>query len=196
MKIYNKGFFKRVFILMLCISTFSCKQTFDLLPEDALDYSQAYRNVFDADAAVMGLYGKLVTVADKYMVLNELRADLEDVAENSDTFLREINDHNVSATNPWANPKEYYGLILNCNDVLKNFDIMLANKRMSQTDYNIRFSEVGALRSWLYLQLGIHYGSVPYITDELQSIEAAQDQTKYPANFSTYSCRYFAYKYS
>ncbi|WP_255897821.1 RagB/SusD family nutrient uptake outer membrane protein [Paradesertivirga mongoliensis] len=167
-------------LLLLGMSTFSCQKTFDLLPEDALDYSQAYQNVFDADAAVLGLYGKVTRIADKYLVLNELRADLEDVTPQADNYLREINDHNVSASNPWANPRPYYEIIINCNDVMHNFDLMLANKRLLQADYNIRYSEVAALRTWLYLQLGIHYGTVPYITDPLQSIEAAKDESKYP----------------
>src|SRR5699024_10663945 len=56
----------------------------------------------------------------------------------------------------------------------------LRDKRLVQTDYNIRYSEIGAIRSWLYLQLGIHYGTVPYITDPLATIQDVQDESKYP----------------
>src|SRR5690606_16809202 len=139
-----------------------------------------YQNVNDADAAVWGIYGKFVGIAGKYMVLNELRADLEDVTPQSTKYIREINDHNVSDENPWADPKPFYEIIINCNDVLSNFDKMLADKRILQADYDIRYSEVGAVRTWVYLQLGIHYGTVPYVTDPLSSIADVKDESKYP----------------
>jgi hypothetical protein len=180
MKINRKGVMKGVFMAALCLSAFSCKNAFDLAPADALERSQAYQTVADADAAIMGLYGKVVGITDRYLVLNELRGDLEDVTQNADKYLREINDHNVSLNNPWANPKAYYDIIVNCNDVIANFKVMLDEKRMTQADYNIRISEAVALRCWLYLQVGIQYGSVPYVTDALQSIQDVQDESKFP----------------
>jgi hypothetical protein len=36
------------------------------------------------------------------------------------------------------------------------------------------------VRSWIYLQLGIHYGSIPYITDPLSTIADLKDDRKYP----------------
>ena len=180
MKILLKGWVKGALILSLSISFVSCEKSFDLKPEDALDYSQAYQNVYDADAVVFGIYGKMAGIADRYLVLNELRADLEDVTQNSDQYLKQLNNHDVSLENPWADPKPFYEIILNCNDVLKNFDIMLENKRLTQADYDIRKSEVITARAWLYLQLGIHYGNVPYITDPLATFADLKDESKYP----------------
>jgi hypothetical protein len=48
-----------LFVLVLS-SILSCKKAFDIEPEDALEASQTYRNVYDADAAVLGIYGKFV----------------------------------------------------------------------------------------------------------------------------------------
>lgn len=180
MKINIKGLFKAGLLITLSLSTLSCKKMFDLEPEDALGYDQAYQNVYDADAAVMGIYGKVMGIADRYLVLNELRADLEDVTQNSDKYLKQINEHNVTTDNPWADPKPWYEIIINCNDVLENFDIMLANKRLSQDDYNVRSSEIITLRSWLYLQLGVQYGTVPYITSSLANIDDLKDESKFP----------------
>lgn len=175
-----KSLFAGVLSLTLVLSTLSCKKMFDIAPEDALEYNKNYQNVNDADAAVWGIYGKFVQIADQYMVLNELRADLEDVTLRSTKYLREINEHAVSPENPWADPKPFYEIIINCNDVLTNLDRMLQDKRLSEADYNIRYSEVGAVRTWVYLQLGIHYGTIPYITDPLASIKDVQDESKYP----------------
>jgi len=103
-----KSLFAGVLSLTLVLSTLSCKKMFDISPEDALEYDKNYQNVNDADAAVWGIYGKFVQVADRYIVLNELRGDLEDVTLRSTKYLREINEHAVSADNPWAYPKPFY----------------------------------------------------------------------------------------
>ena len=171
---------KHTLLVVVCLGVFSCKKTFDIPPENVLRADNMYQNVNDADAAVFGVIGKLMGVMDRYIVLNELRADLMDVTPNADKYLRQINEHSVTTDNPWADPKPYFSLILDCNDVMNNFKIMLQNKRMSQADYGIRYSEVAAVWAWTYLQVGIHYGNVPYVTDNLANVEDLKDASKYP----------------
>lgn len=176
-KIYGLG---RISLLFTLLILFSCKKTFDLAPENQVDVSQNYRNVNDANAVVTGIYGKLLGIAKQYVVLNELRADLMEVTDNADQYLREINVHNTSADNPYANPRPFYEIILNCNDAVKNFNLMLRDKRMSAADYAQRYSDIVAVRTWLYLQLGIHFGTVPYVTDALSNVTDLQDASKFP----------------
>jgi hypothetical protein len=128
--------------------------------------------VFDADAAVMGVYGKLMGLAGQYVVLNELRGDLTTVTASADANLQQIDAHRVQDGNPYASPKPFYEVILNCNDVLHNLGIMLADKKLKVEEYNMRYSDIATLRCWLYLQLGIHFGKVPYITDEIADVAA------------------------
>ncbi|MBW4889148.1 RagB/SusD family protein [Mucilaginibacter sp. HMF5004] len=162
---------------------FSCKKALDIKPLSQVDYTQNYRNVTDANAAVLGIYGKFMGIAEQYIVLNELRADLMDVTPNADKYLQEISQHHVTVGNPWADPRPFYEIILNCNDVLYNLNIMLADNKISVADYNYRYSDIGAMRTWLYLQLGIHFGTIPYITDRLADVNAVnglKDAAKYP----------------
>ncbi|MCM4157235.1 RagB/SusD family nutrient uptake outer membrane protein [Gramella sp. AN32] len=177
MKIVNKLSYSLLFLSLLAIS--SCSDYLEVEPQDKLTESQNYRDVYDADAAVIGVYGKFMNLAKKYVVLNEVRADLISVTNNADPNLRELQNHEVSPDNPYANPADFYKVILNCNDVLANFDKMLADKRFTQEEYNQRYADIGALRSWIYLQLGIHYGNVPYITDPLKNIEDIKDESKF-----------------
>ncbi len=167
-------------MMTLVFSLGSCSDFLDVEPEDKLSGDQVYRNVYDADAAVIGVYGKFMALAEKNIILNEMRADLMTTTRNSSPYLKEISEHNVSAENPYANPKDFYVVIQNCNDVLKNFDIMLAKKKFTQDQYNQRYSDIGAIRSWVYLQLGIHYGSVPYITEPIETLEDVKNLSKYP----------------
>jgi starch-binding outer membrane protein, SusD/RagB family len=157
-----------------------CKKLFDIKPQDQLDQSQAYQNVFDADAAVVGIYGKFMGLADRYVILNELRGDLLDYTVNADEALRQISTHTVTAGNPYASPKPFYEVIINCNDVLENFQVMVKDKKMTEAEFNQRYSDIGALRSFLYLQLGIHFGEVPYVTNALKDIDAVNNVSNFP----------------
>jgi len=156
------------------------KKTFDLDPKSEVSFQNNYRNVSDANAAVLGVYGKFLGIAEQYEVLNELRADMMDVTPNSDKYLREISQHHVTIGNPWADPRPFYAVINECNDVLANLNVMLANNRIAVADYQYRYSDIGAMRSFLYLQLGIHFGSVPYVTDPIASINDLKDPSKFP----------------
>jgi starch-binding outer membrane protein, SusD/RagB family len=164
----------------------SCKKILDVKPETALVQDQMYRNVFDADAAVLGVYGKLMKLAKPYVLLNELRADLMSPTVNADYYLQQLSNHAVSSDNPYIDPTPFYDVILNCNDVMKNFDQMLAEKKLKVDEYNQRYSDVATIRTWVYLQLGIHFSKdpqgntgIPYVTDPLTSIKDVKDESKY-----------------
>jgi hypothetical protein len=180
MKNFSFKFINKALLLVATLLTFSCKNMLDVAPEGQVDATNHYRNVYDANAAVIGIYGQLLGIADRYIVLNELRADLMSTTTNADQYLREISTHTVSANNPWADPKPFYKIILNCNDAIKNFNIMVKEAKMRQDEYNQRIADVKAVRAWLYLQLGIHFGSVPYVTDPLETVESLKDDSKFP----------------
>lgn len=164
-------------LLLLTLALGSCKKMLETEPKDVLEEKNMYNDVFDADAAVIGIYGKFMKLAERYVVLNELRADLMTTTENSDEYLKQLNVHDVKGDNPYADPKPFYEVILNCNDVLYNLDIMLRDKKLKVDEYNQRYSDIATLRSWVYLQLGVHFGKVPYVTDPL-STTAALDNIK------------------
>lgn len=151
--------------------------------DEALLTDEVYRNIDDADAAIRGIYGKMMDVANQYIVLNELRADLMDVTYNADLSLIEINEHRtISANNEWANPKGFFSLINSCNDAIYNFNLMLEDNLLSPESYVIRYSDVVAVRSWAYLQVALHFadaekGGVPYITKPLNDIESLSNES-------------------
>lgn len=57
---------------------------------------------------------------------------------------------------------------------------MLAKKKFTQSQYNQRYADIACIRSWIYLQLGIHFGSVPYITEPIETLEDVKNINKYP----------------
>jgi len=183
------NFLKLFFLLPVLTGSIilsSCKKILDVKPQSALVPEQMYRNVFDADAAVLGVYSKLMKLAKPYVLLNELRADLMSPTVNADLYLQQLSNHTATADNPYIDPTPFYDVILNCNDVMKNFDKMLAEKKLKVDEYNQRYSDVAAIRTWVYLQLGIHFSKdpqgsigIPYVTDPLTTIADVKDESKY-----------------
>jgi hypothetical protein len=165
--------------IIAATSLTSCQKMFDVEPKDYLQQDQVYRNVYDADAIILGLYGKFSALADKYIVLNEVRSDLLDATYKSSNYIKEINEHRVTKDNPYADPRPFYELISNCNDAMKNFTIMKEKNILDNTQYYQRYVEAGMLRTWVYLQLGIHYGKVPYITEPIEDINDVKNQSKF-----------------
>lgn len=161
--------------LMLPVGLGSCGDMLDTSAEEVLEYSDHYRTIYDADAAVIGLYGKFMNLAEQVVILNELRGDMMDVTTNASQYLREINNLGaISDANPYADATPFYNMIYACNDVLYNLNVMIGKAAMRQAEYNERYSDVGALRCWLYLQLAAQFrtadGKIPYITQPLNTL--------------------------
>ncbi|MBP7011579.1 MAG: RagB/SusD family nutrient uptake outer membrane protein, partial [Bacteroidales bacterium] len=156
----------------------SCVQT-DI--DDALEYDKHYKTTEDADNAILGVYSSFMRMADQMLILNELRGELTDLTAYSGTELQEIDAANPSASNTLADPTPYYNVILNCNDALENFKIMLQNNRMTQEEFRERYADLTAMRCYMYLQLAAQFGRVYYITKpivNLADMRAYSDSAK------------------
>jgi hypothetical protein len=152
----------------------------DALDENVVERDKHYNNFNDADNAILGIYGKLMGLVDRVIILNELRADLLDITPNATNDMAAISNHTAAVDNKYCDVAPFYEVILNCNDALSSFDRMKQENKLSPADYVYRYSDVATVRCWVYLQLAIHFGSVPYITDPLQTVSDLQDVTKFP----------------
>ncbi len=122
---------------------------------------------------VMGIVKRMQKLADKSVLLGEIRADL--VTVNSDvasTDIQDLHDNNVRFDNLYNKPSDYYDVINNCNIYLAHVDSLL----MSHGDYYYEkeICAVKCFRAWCYLELVKIYGEVPYITKPLTTADAAE----------------------
>lgn len=168
-----KQFIKQFVVALVAITVVTaCEDILNVKPADLLTENEVYRDKYDADAAIRGLYGKFMELAPQYVMLNELRADLMDVTSNADHHLRELAEHNVvTDDNAWVDPSPFLSLINDCNNIIFNFDKMKKELKLDEEAYNTRVSDVIVLRSWLFFQLVMHYGEVPYYTQPIQTFE-------------------------
>lgn len=165
--------------IILIGSLGACKKMFDYEPENVLQQSQTYKNIYDADAAVLGIYGKFVNLSERYILLNEMRGDLLDVTIKSNNYIKQLSTHSVTEDNPYADPRPFYEVIANCNDALKNLSLMYEQKLLDYGQYWQRAADLGLIRAWLYLQLGIHYGNVPYVTEPIEDVNELKNESRF-----------------
>lgn len=174
-----KNISKILVAVMLSVGVFSSCD--DLLSVDsdrfisADDHNMSAAN--DTLYAMFGVFSQFQKLADSYVLLGELRADLMDVTDTADVYLKEIYNHNVSANNPYVNIKAYYAVINNCNYILHKIDtsqVIKGEKAMLKT-----YAAAKAIRAWTYMQVALNFGKATYFEKPILSVDEAF--ASYPA---------------
>lgn len=141
----------------------------------------------DSLYSVIGILSKLQGIADRTVLLGELRADLVDENINTENDLRELINHNISASNPYRDYSDYYAVINNCNYFLSKVDttVLVSNQKVMLREYAV----VKGIRAWTYLQMALVYKQVPFITKPILSVVDAEED--YPKYDLEQMCDYF-----
>jgi hypothetical protein len=167
-------------LIVLSVIATSCDSLLDV---------QSERNMFpgnhkidspnDSIYSMIGIFTKLQKLADSYVVLGELRADLMNITENASLELREINNLEIPANNPYNVIEDYYSVINHCNYLINNIDTALTSG--GEKSLYKEYAAAKAIRAWTYMQIVLNYGKAKYYTEPLLTVQAAQ------ASFPEYS---------
>ena len=143
----------------------------------------------DSVYSVMGIIYKMQTVADRTVLLGELRSDLTTTTASASADLKAITNFQISTDNAYNRISDYYAIINNCNYYLANVnkDLVKNDRKVFEAEYAV----VKAFRAWTYFQLAQIYGQVPLVTEPLLTEEAARQAMT--ANISDMNaiCSYF-----
>ena len=160
--------------LTLLLGSFTACQDMLDVSSSSVQYEDKHELNSAADSlySVIGILSKLQTIADRTVLLGELRGDLVTDNENTEKDLRELINHNVSADNAYCDYSDYYAVINNCNYYLEKVDtnVIVANKKVMLKEY----AAVKAIRAWVYMQLALIYESVPFITEPILTLQDAE----------------------
>ena len=135
----------------------------------------------DSVYSVMGIINKMQIIADRIVLLGEVRGDLvlPTVAANSD--LKRLSEFNFSEKNRYNQISDYYAVINNCNYFLAHIDT--AMERRGRNLFMREYAAVKSYRAWTYLQLAQAYGKVPLILKPLMTErEAVEAMNQTPAD--------------
>ena len=190
-KINNKvlaGVFALLFPLSSLFFT-SCEKFFEQDSDDVLYADKDHlNNAVDTVYSVVGIMNKLQAIADRTILLGEVRGDLIDLTSTASSDLRDLATFNVGDDNVYNAPRDYYAVINNCNYFIANANTALKSNR-DEFIFMKEYAAVKAIRAWTYLQLVINYGRVPFVTEPVLSKEDAERQ--YEMYDIEAVCRYF-----
>ena len=177
------------FVICNLSMTIACK---DFLYDDSDIVTYADKEFLNSDAdtlwSVAGIMNKMQTIADRTILLGELRGDLVTITPNADADLRDVWQFTIGSDNKYHEPTDYYAIINNCNYFIAKADTALRNNR-NETIFMKEYAAVKAYRAWTYLQLALVYGRVPLITKPIVSME--QSEQSFPLYGIEEICQYF-----
>ena len=152
------------------VSTISCEDMFtadnNLVSTDLAPQDTVYQ--------VMGIVKRMQKLADRTVLLGEIRADLVDVDISvASTDIQQLSNNVISTDNVYNKPADYYAVINNCNIYLAFVDSALM-KSQNEPYYKREICAVKSFRAWCYLELTKIYGSVPFVTEPVLTADAAE----------------------
>ena len=180
------------FIIVVCASCVlgSCADMMDTDSElVAFEKDNTLDHPTDSVYSVMGIIGKMQTIADRMVLLGEVRGDLLITTDAASSDLKRLAAFDMSGTNRYNAVSDYYAVINNCNYFIANVDTAL--QRRGRTLFTFEYAAVKTFRAWAYLQLAKAYGEVPLVTEPVMTEQRAQEEMSKPRVGITEICNYF-----
>ena len=143
----------------------------------------------DSVYSVLGIIGKMQVIADRTLLLGEVRGDLMSTTDAASADLKNLSVFNFAADNRYNAVSDYYAVINNCNYYLAHVDTAL--QRRGRTLFTQEFAAVKAFRAWTYLQLAQIYGQVPLVVNPVMTEQEARDAMNQPRVDINAICQYF-----
>lgn len=153
-----------------------------------VDFNPQLNSPNDTVYSLLGIMNKMQVIADRTIILGEIRGELSSATEAATTDLKELADFTATVENRYNAPEDYYAVIQNCNYYIAHADTMLALR--GEKVFIREYAAVKAFRAWTYLQLAIYYGKVPFFTRPLMT-EVEADPSRYPFYDVKQVCEYF-----
>ncbi|MBQ9641003.1 MAG: RagB/SusD family nutrient uptake outer membrane protein [Bacteroidaceae bacterium] len=121
---------------------------------------------------MMGILQRMQKLADRTILLGEVRADLVEVDPiHASSDIQQLASNTISTENTYNSPAEYYSVINSCNIYLAYVDSLY--KIYGDFYYEKEICATKCFRAWCYLELTKVYGEVPFVTEPVLSAEAA-----------------------
>lgn len=162
-------------LIVLAVMASSCDSMLDVNSErNMFPENHKIDSPNDSIYSMIGIFTQLQKLADRYVVLGELRADLMDVTQNAGPELREINNLEITSVNPYNAIEDYYAVINHCNYLINNIDTAFISG--GEKSLLKEYAAARAIRAWTYMQLAMNYGKAKYYSEPLLTVQDAQKQ--------------------
>jgi tetratricopeptide (TPR) repeat protein len=179
MKLNIKIIFSSLLIAIVLLSMVACQDMLDTNSSRiAFEKNNQLKSANDLFYAISGIMAEVQNIGDKYVLFGELRGDLMTVSDNASVSLKEINEFQTTSGNVYADQRDYYNVINNCNYALQKIDT--TTKKIDSTTVNQNenvmlpaYAVIKTIRAWTYFQLAQIYGKVTYFENPILNIETS-----------------------
>jgi hypothetical protein len=128
-------------------------------------------------------------IADRTVLLGEVRGDLVEVTEAASSDLKRLAAFDFSQPNKYNQVSDYYAVINNCNYFLAHVDT--AMQRRGRKLFAYEYAAVKAFRAWTYLQMVQAYGQVPLVTTPIMTEREAEEARQQTPSDIVQVCNFF-----
>lgn len=143
----------------------------------------------DSIFSVMGIIRDMQVIADRIVLLGELRGDLVVPTDNATKDIKNMANFRFDEENLYDRISDFYAVINDCNFFLANADMNL--ERLGKVVFEREFAAVKTFRAWTYLQLAKIYGEVPLVLDPILTEADAQRAMELKPSGMKEICDYF-----
>ena len=160
--------------LMLLVAATSCEQFLNPKQELNITEDLLFDDWYEYRAVEMGLYALQQNLVEQLLVLGELRGDLLEITPTADADLVEIYNFDVSKTNKYVSPTNFFKLISACNNFIRILEEEHPNVLDPESlvdNYDRLYGEALCMRAWAYFNAVRIYGRIPYIHESLTTME-------------------------
>ena len=166
-----------LFVGALTFMTTSCADMFNINSSRVVyEHNHKLDSSADSVYSTIGILHAFQQIADRYIILGEVRGDMVDLNKNAKASLRNLSEFNFDDENEYLRVSDYYNVINNCNYLIAHMDTTIRhnNKPVMTDEYVAALS----IRAWTYMQLALNYGKVPYYTNPITKV--AESEVNYP----------------
>ena len=135
-----KNIISAVIVAGAVLTASSCEDMFKVDSKVVLyDYENTLDRATDTVYSVLGIIKNMQKIADRSVILGEVRGDLVSTSDHANKDLAELYNYdfkNLRKTNRYNKPSDYYAVINNCNFFLAHdiihAEMVLLKKQASQ----------------------------------------------------------------
>ena len=143
----------------------------------------------DSVYSVMGIINRMQLIADRTVLLGEVRGDLVQPTDAASADLKRLAAFNLGEANKYNQVSDYYAVINNCNYFLAHVDTAL--QRRGRNIFMNEYAAVKTFRAWTYLELVKNYGQVPLVLQPVMTEREAAEHLSGKRATIQQVCDYF-----
>ena len=163
-----------IFGICVICGSMSCSKMLET-ESDLVEFEEDHtlNHATDSVSSVMGIINKMQIIADRIVLLGEVRGDLVQTTDAANSDLKALSAFQFEGNNRYNQISDYYAVINNCNYYLAHIDT--AMERRGRNLFMREYAVVKSYRAWTYLQLAQAYGEVPLILKPLMTEKDARE---------------------